>query len=727
MNLNDARKVIMPVEPISEDSKLINLPRPLFSRTPVLTGDNVEAKREEIRRYFHSTLDRYEQLFEILKDDEAYFKKPISLRHPLIFYLGHTATFFTNKLLLAGLIEERINPKMESMFAVGVDEMSWDDLDTTHYDWPSVDEVYAYRKTIRGVVDRLITETPLILPVGWDSPWWTIMMGIEHERIHLETSSVLIRQHELRHVSSHSAWEPCRKTGPAPRNKLIDVPEGTVDLGKKKTDPTYGWDNEYGTHVAHVAPFQAGKYLVSNQEFLGFVEAHGYATERFWEAEGLAWRGHGRAEYPTFWIKDGTAWRLRLMTEEIPMPWDWPVEVNYHEAKAFCNWKAETTGQPFRLPTEDEWYRLYDAAGLAEIANTERAPANIHLDYYASSCPVNEFAQGEFFDVAGNVWQWTETPIYPFGGFDIHPHYDDFTTPTYDGRHNVIKGGSWISSGNESLKSARYAFRRHFFQHAGFRYVVSEAPALEHDSHYETDKLLSEYAEFHYGETYFGVPNFPKALAELAIAATSCKPRRKALDLGCASGRATFELAREFDEVTGIDFSARFIGQGVQLATKGMLRYTLADEGELVFYRERTLSGLGLDAVKHRVMFYQGDACNLKPLFSGYDLILAANLIDRLYDPAKLLKIIHERLNIGGVLLIASPYTWLEEHTRREAWIGGFKRDGESFGTLDGLKEMLGTHFKLIDGPREVPFVIRETRRKFQHTLSEATIWERTA
>jgi putative 4-mercaptohistidine N1-methyltranferase len=158
-----------------------------------------------------------------------------------------------------------------------------------------------------------------------------------------------------------------------------------------------------------------------------------------------------------------------------------------------------------------------------------------------------------------------------------------------------------------------------------------------------------------------------------------------------------------------------------------MLRYTLADEGELVFYRERTLSGLGLDAVKHRVMFYQGDACNLKPLFSGYDLILAANLIDRLYDPAKLLKTIHERLNIGGVLLIASPYTWLEEHTRRDAWIGGFKRDGESFGTFDGLKEMSGTHFKLIDGLREVPIVIRETRRKSQHTLSEVTIWERTA
>ncbi len=157
--------------------------------------------------------------------------------------------------------------------------------------------------------------------------------------------------------------------------------------------------------------------------------------------------------------------------------------------------------------------------GCLKSHTGRQAGANIHLDYFASSCPVNEFPNGEFYDVVGNVWQWTETPIYPFEGFDTHSHYDDFTTPTFDGRHNLIKGGSWISCGNESLKGARYAFRRHFFQHAGFRYVVSDTPAVQHDSHYETDKLLSEYAEFHYGESYFDVPSFPKALAELAIAA----------------------------------------------------------------------------------------------------------------------------------------------------------------------------------------------------------------
>ena len=699
----------------------------LFQRTPILDGGDPEAKREEIRRYFHTTLDRYESLFETLASDEAYYIKPITLRHPLIFYLGHTATFFTNKLILAQAITNRINPKLESMFAVGVDEMSWDDLDTTHYDWPQVDEVRTYRRIMREMVDHLITELPITLPIGWDSPWWTIMMGIEHERIHLETSSVLIRQHALKFVKPHPNWQPCRKTGPAPENHLITVSAGSVKIGKNKSDPTYGWDNEYGSHQAEVGSFQASRYLASNHEFLNFVEAGGYTTNQYWESEGLGWLQHTQAQYPTFWIKQDNSWYLRLMTEIIPMPWDWPVEVNYHEAKAFCNWKSVRDKLPVRLPTEDEWYRLYDSANLSDVPATQLAAGNLHLDYYASSCPINEFKHGDFFDVIGNVWQWTETPTYPFTGFEVHPHYDDFTTPTFDDRHNLIKGGAWISCGNESLRSSRYAFRRHFFQHAGFRYVVTETPAQLQSSHYETDKLMSEYAEFHYGDSYFDVPNFPAALAKLAIAAMGNRPAHKALDLGCASGRATFELARHFDHVTGVDFSARFINQGVQLIQQGLLRYTLTDEGDLVFYKERSLAGLGLENVKNKVEFFQGDACNLKSILTGYDLILAANLIDRLYDPTKFLANVHERINLGGLLLIASPYTWLEEHTKKEAWIGGYKRDGESFTTLDGLKMILGNHFKLIQGPQTVPFVIRETRRKFQHTLSEVTIWEKMA
>lgn len=699
--------------------------RPLFPRTPILNGSDVAATRESIHAYFTATFNRYEQLFETLVNEQAFQQKSIPLRHPLIFYFGHTATFFVNKLLLAGLLSERINPKFESMFAVGVDEMSWDDLDEAHYDWPSAAEVKLYRNQVRAAVEKLIQTAPLTLPIDWQHPWWVITMCIEHERIHLETSSVLIRQQSIDLVKPHPAWQACSRSGQAPQNELVNIAAGDVYLDKKENAAAYGWDNEYGLHEAHVAAFQASRYLVSNGEFLAFVEAGGYAQDAFWAEEGLKWKNYAQATHPTFWIRKGEAWQLRLMTEEISMPWDWPAEVNYHEAKAFCNWKAQTTGHKVRLPSEDEWYRLYAVAGMAEVPNEQVATSNIHLDHGASPCPVNAFRHGDLFDVTGNVWQWTETPIYPFSGFKVHPMYDDFTTPTFDGRHNLLKGGSWASCGNESLHSARYAFRRHFFQHAGFRYVVADALSSMPASHYETDKLISEYAEFHYGDTFFGVANFTQTLANIAINAMQDKPAHKALDLGCASGRASFELARHFDHVTGVDFSVRLIESGVQMAETGELHYTLVDEGQLVSYKTRTLASLGLDDLKGKVEFLQGDACNLKPILTNFDLILAANLIDRLYSPQKFLSQVHERLNIGGILLIASPYTWLEEHTKCEEWIGGFKRNAENLTTLDGLKEQLSPHFCLIAAPVDVPFVIRETKRKFQHSLSEVTLWER--
>ncbi|CBL44383.1 predicted methyltransferase [gamma proteobacterium HdN1] len=698
---------------------------PLFRRTPRLDYPSSDQQRQVLRDYFTTSFDAYTRLFDCLTCEEAFFVKPISLRHPLIFYFGHTATFFINKMLLARLVDSRLDERLESIFAVGVDEMSWDDLDDRHYDWPSVDEVRTYRARLRETVLDIIDYAPLTAPITWQHPWWSIIMGIEHERIHLETSSVLIRQHQLKYVQALSGWEPWQSSGNAPENQLIPVAGGAITLGKDRQSPIYGWDNEYGTHSANVEPFSASQYLVSNGEFLVFVEAGGYRNQHFWTEEGKKWLNFTKRMQPEFWRKKPQGWHLRLMTEEIPMPWNWPVEVNYLEAKAFCNWKASETGLPIRLPTEDEWNLLHKQSGLpANDPETGRWPANLHRDYGASSCPVDRFAHGEFFDIVGNVWQWSETPIYPFEGFEVHPYYDDFTMPTFDGQHNLMLGGSWVSCGNEAQLSSRYAFRRHFFQHAGFRYISSNANLDAPSSHYETDQLMSEYAEFHYGDQYFGVQNFPTALVEHLKPFLQGRPTRKALDLGCATGRASFELARYFDDVTGVDFSARFINLGVQLAREGVLRYALCDEGELQLYKTRSLVELGLDHVK-APLFIQGDACNLKPLLTDYDLIFAANLIDRLYEPSRFLTEVHKRIVPGGLLMIASPYTWLEEHTPRSAWIGGYKKDGESYTTLDGLKDRLGAHFRLLAEPVQVPFVIRETSHKFQHSLSEMTVWER--
>ena len=107
--------------PLSRDQLITEMPN-------LLSGD-IEEKRQEIKRYFNLTYEGYEALFETLVDDSVFYLRPCSLRHPLIFYFGHTATFFTNKLVLAKLLPHRINARIESMCAIGVDEMSWDDLD----------------------------------------------------------------------------------------------------------------------------------------------------------------------------------------------------------------------------------------------------------------------------------------------------------------------------------------------------------------------------------------------------------------------------------------------------------------------------------------------------------------------------------------------------------------------------------------------------------------------
>jgi len=311
-------------------------------KIPTLYGTNTEEKRQEIKTYFQICYKRYESLFNLVSEEKAYFQKSDPLRHPIIFYYGHTATFFINKCKLAKIIDERVHPELESIFAVGVDEMSWDDLNEKHYLWPSLNETQRYRDKVYAVVNTLIDTLPLELPITEDSPWWVIMMGIEHENIHLETSSVLIRQLPLEWVKEESVWKECSTDVKAPENTLLVVPEGIVQLGKNKDAKLFGWDNEYGDHQAHIPAFKAAKYLTSNAEFLDFVNDGGYASDDYWCSEGKAWRDYTQAKHPLFWKQKEETYLLRTVSAEIPLPLSFPVEVNHLEAAAFCKWKSNS-------------------------------------------------------------------------------------------------------------------------------------------------------------------------------------------------------------------------------------------------------------------------------------------------------------------------------------------------------------------------------------------------
>lgn len=242
---------------------------------------------------------------------------------------------------------------------------------------------------------------------------------------------------------------------------------------------------------------------------------------------------------------------------------------------------------------------------------------------------------------------------------------------------------------------------------------------------YETDELVSQYCDFQYGEEIFGVMNFAKACAQKAIGYSKNTEQCRALDLGCATGRASFELAQVFDHVDGVDYSQAFIDVAIELQHKGELIYTQQREGELT---SKVLIDMTMYPFRDacvKVAFSQGDACLLAECFQGYDLVMATNLIDRLYEPQLFLKMIHERINAGGVLVLTSPYTWREEYTQQKFWIGGYTdENGKEVTTLQGLTQLLDKHFELIS-TEDVPFVIRETSRKFQHSISELSVWKK--
>jgi formylglycine-generating enzyme required for sulfatase activity len=138
----------------------------------------------------------------------------------------------------------------------------------------------------------------------------------------------------------------------------------------------------------------------------------GYENKSYWTTDGWQWVEWKKARHPLFWIptyapssssttdaspKVITGYRYRAYAEEIDMPWDWPVDINQMEAKAFCNWKSSKTGKKIRLPTEEEWNQLREVVWPETVAKKEDqatwdvAPGNINLEHFSSSCPIDMF------------------------------------------------------------------------------------------------------------------------------------------------------------------------------------------------------------------------------------------------------------------------------------------------------------------------------------------------
>lgn len=242
---------------------------------------------------------------------------------------------------------------------------------------------------------------------------------------------------------------------------------------------------------------------------------------------------------------------------------------------------------------------------------------------------------------------------------------------------------------------------------------------------YETEKKAREYLLFHYGEDrdFLSFPfgphdslQFPVRCVREALDLKTLSSDSRVLELGCAVGRSSFELSRYCKRVFAIDRSKNFIALAKRIQSGEEVQYALLGEGGKVSFRHARLPE---NCNPERVEFCCSDVMALPLDEEVFDVVLAINLLCRLPNPRQFLQNLHQWVAPKGQLVIASPYSWLQEYTPKENWLID---SGKS--TLQCIQECFQEYFEL-QRSFDLPFLLREHLRKYEWGVSEVSVWRK--
>jgi formylglycine-generating enzyme required for sulfatase activity len=385
--------------------------------------------------WYQRNRGRSRALFDMLPED-AYYHRPIDLRHPVVFYDGHLPGFSFNTLVKNALGRPGIDAGLETLFARGIDPESplrgsGETSVRAHDGWPD-------RRTVRDFVaeaDARVVSALTDADVDGE-PVFTIL---EHEAMHQETLLYMWHRLPFEMKTRPAGYVPVTNGSRPPVQEWRRIPAGRATLGVDLSAVPFAWDNEMPSHEVDVPAFSMQRHNVTNADYLAFV-ATGAAPPLFWERVGDAW----------FW---------RGMFELIPLPLSWPVYVSQMEAAAYARWRG------WRLPTEAEYQRAAEGAspGVCDFSSWDPEPAGTHPEG-ASRHGVD--------DLVGNGWEWTSTPFAPFPGFRASASYPEYSADFFDGEHFVMKGASPATARELIRPTFRNWFRaRYPYVYATFRCV----------------------------------------------------------------------------------------------------------------------------------------------------------------------------------------------------------------------------------------------------------------
>lgn len=404
---------------------------------------------------------RSDRVFALLAP-EALLARPIPLRHPFIFYLGHLPAFAWNQLGRWLLRGDPMDSRLDELFARGIDPVGVDQYVPSQVEaWPSTPAVLAYRDRVRAA---LLEAAAAIDP---SSPRAALAVGtvVEHELMHQETLLYMARCLPLRQLHRDPAAPPYVFEAPG-ECRMIEIPAGRTVLGRSREPLAFGWDNEFPDTEVEVAAFAIESTPVRNRDFLGFMEDAGYERRDLWTAEGWAWRERQRLWHPPFWRRGADGhWLYRTVFEELPLErvLDWPVSVAWEAAAAFARWRGG------RLPTEPELHRATHGTpdgGLRAHPWGDEEPSEVHGNFgfrHWSPTPAGHYPGGAsawgVLDLVGNGWEWTSTRFGPLPGFEPMPNYAGYSADFFGEPHYVMLGASWATDDRLVRRSFRNWFQ----------------------------------------------------------------------------------------------------------------------------------------------------------------------------------------------------------------------------------------------------------------------------
>jgi len=305
---------------------------------------------------------------------EDYVVQPVVDVSPPKWHLGHTTWFWETFVLMKYDLAYKVyNPDYNYVFnsyyeTVGARVIR---TDRGNLSRPSVEEIYAYRKYVDAAMERLLTSCATDDVVLRD----VLLLGLNHEQQHQE-----LLWTDIKYILGHNPLFPALSDedldggGGVAEKGFVPMSAGIYEIGFEGEG--FCFDNERARHKVYLNDYEIAGSLVTNEEFIAFIQAGGYENFIYWHAEGWDWVKNNQIKSPLYWHMIDGKWYQYTLAGLRPLDMKASLcHISYYEAVAYAAWKG------MRLPTELEW---------------EAASAKFGW---------------------GKRWEWTESAYLPYPGF----------------------------------------------------------------------------------------------------------------------------------------------------------------------------------------------------------------------------------------------------------------------------------------------------------------------